>query len=216
MKILLSLFLLGLSFGSGPCLASCGPILIPYVAANKKNVLNSLRAYVLFSLGRIFVYLALGMLIFLLGRILTERLLSDISGYVLFVGGAFVVLIGLLTAFGRKIEYKPCQFLKKHLLQQDGKSIFTFGLIVGLLPCAPLLALFSYTGLISKNWFNSLLYSFVFGAGTFISPLLPLVLLTGYFSHFFKHNREVYERIFGVVCGLIIFFFGLQLLRKAF
>ena len=215
-KIIISLFLLGLSFGFGPCLASCGPILIPYVAANKKTAIKSLGVYILFSSGRIFVYLVLSVLVFFLGKFLTEKYLSDVSRYVLLLGGIFIIIIGLLTALGARLEYKSCWFLKRHLLEKDKKSTFTLGLIIGLLPCAPLLVLFSYIALVSRSWYSSLLYSFVFGLGTFISPLLILILLTGYLSSFLKNNKEIYERVFTLVCGLIIVFLGLQLVRKAF
>ena len=216
MKIIFSLFILGFSFGFGPCLASCGPILIPYVAANKKTLFNSLWVYVLFSSARILVYLVLALLIFSAGRFLTEKFLRDFSRYVFLLGGIFIMIIGLLTALGARMEYKSCQFLRRQLLERDKKSIFTLGLIIGLLPCAPLLALLSYIGLVSQSWYNSLFYSFVFGLGTFISPLLILVLLTGYLSNLFRYKKEIYERIFSALCGLIIVFLGLQLLKRAF
>jgi len=126
------------------------------------------------------------------------------------------MIIGLLTALGARMEYKSCQFLRRQLLERDKKSIFTLGLIIGLLPCAPLLALLSYIGLVSKSWYNSLFYSFAFGLGTFTSPLLILILLTGYLSNLFRYKKEIYERIFGALCGLIIVFLGLQLLKRAF
>lgn len=214
MKIILSLFVLGFSFGFGPCLASCGPILIPYVAANKKTVINSLWVYILFSSGRIFVYLVLAVLVFFLGKFLTEKYLSDVSRYVLLLGGIFIIIIGLLTALGARLEYKSCRFLKRHLLEKDKKSTFTLGLIIGLLPCAPLLALFSYVALVSRSWYSSLLYSFVFGLGTFVSPLIFLTLLSGLLGKRFEGKK--YYQIFSSICGLIIVFLGLQLVRKAF
>lgn len=214
MKILLSFFILGFSFGFGPCLASCGPILIPYVAANKKTLPGSIRTYILFSLGRISVYMLLALSIFFLGQFLTDRFLGNISRYVFIFGGILILIMGLLTALRMRLEYRPCQFLQRHLLQQDKKSIFVLGAIIGLVPCAPLLALVSYIGLVSKSWYNGLLYSFIFALGTFISPLLVLTALSGYLSRFFIDKRAIYARIFSFICGLIIVFLGLQMLRK--
>jgi len=212
LNTLISLFCLGISFGAGPCLASCGPILISYVAGTKKGGVDSFLAYVVFSLARIFVYLVLAILIFFLGKIFTERFLGAVSKYIYISGGVFIIVIGLLIVIGKNLNYKSCQFLMKNFLERDKKSIFTLGLIIGLLPCGPLLALFSYIAIVSKSWINSLLYSLTFGLGTFVSPLIVLTVLSGCISRFITTG---YERIFRFVCGIIVIFLGIQLLIRS-
>jgi len=214
MRILLSLFILGFSFGFGPCLASCGPILISYIAGNKKNILKSLWAYALFSSARIFVYCLLGLLIYFLGRFFAEHLLQGLSRYIYIAGGVFVVVIGTLTASGKRLENRPCQFLKKNLLEYDKKSILIFGFVIALLPCAPLLALLSYVGLISKSWVFSLLYSLIFGLGTLVSPLLALVFLASFISRLAMGEQKIYGQIFSFICGMVIIYLGIQLLIR--
>jgi len=214
MKILLSLFVLGFSFGFGPCLASCGPILISYIAGNKKNALKSLWVYLLFSSARIFVYCLLGLLIYFLGRFFTEHLLKGLSRYIYIAGGVFIVVVGVLTALGKRLENKPCRFLKKNLLEYDKKSIFIFGFIVALLPCAPLLVLLSYIGLIAKSWVFSLLYSLIFGLGTLASPLLALVFLASFISRLVMPEQKIYGQIFSFICGMVIIYLGIQLLIR--
>jgi len=205
---------LGFSFGFGPCLASCGPILISYIAGNKKNVLKTLWAYVLFSSARIFVYCLLGLLIYFLGRFFAEHLLKGLSRYIYIAGGVFIVVMGVLTALGKRLENKPCRFLKKNLLEYDKKSILIFGLIVALLPCAPLLVLLSYIGLISKSWVFSLLYSLIFGLGTLVSPLLALVFLASFISRLAMVEQKIYGQIFSFICGMVIIYLGIQLLIR--
>ena len=215
-NIIFSLFLLGLSFGSGPCLASCGPILISYVAGTEKNVLKSFISYILFSLARISVYLALGLLVFLLGRFVTERFLEGSSQYIFLLGGAFVICVGVLIVLGKRMDFGFCRFLHNHILEQNKKSVAMLGLIIGFLPCAPLLALFSYVGLISKSWVSVLLYIFSFGIGTFVSPLLVLVIFAGFIRRLLSHANAVYGRYFSFICGLIMIFLGIQLILRAF
>lgn len=214
LKIILSLFLSGLFFGSGPCLASCGPLLISYVAGAKKQIVKSFLAYVLFSLARICVYLIVGGLIFSLGRFFTERALSGFSKYILWSGGVFIIGIGILTASGRSFESGICGFLQRKFLKTDKKSIILLGVVIGLLPCAPLLALFSYTGLVAKSWGQSILYNLSFGIGTFFSPLLPLVLVSGFLSKFINKQAVIYQRAFSFIAGIVIIYLGAQLLIR--
>ncbi|MDP3731697.1 MAG: sulfite exporter TauE/SafE family protein, partial [Candidatus Omnitrophota bacterium] len=169
----------GLLFGSGPCIASCGPFLVTYIAGTKKNISKGIMVYILFSLARIFVYLVLGLTIFFFSRFAVERLLGGLYKYVLILGGGFIMSIGLFMAFGRRLEFSFWQSLHKNLLERDKKSIFSVGLAIGLLPCAPLLSILSYVGLVSRTWFSSLLYSLAFGFGTFVSPLILLAILAG-------------------------------------
>jgi len=213
-KIILSLFFLGLSFGWGPCVASCGPILISYVAGTKKGILKSISVYLIFSLSRIFVYLILGLLVFLAGRFFTEQFLGGSSKYILIGGGIFIIIMGILVALGKRIEFKSwCRFQEK-FLQRDKKSILLFGLITGFLPCAPLLVVLSYIALVSKTWWQGLFLTFSFGLGTLLSPLILLVIFASLLPKFFVNLKEFYMRIFSFVCGLIIIFLGANMVMR--
>lgn len=205
---------MGLSFGSGPCLASCGPVILSYIAGTRKNVSKGLVVYSLFSLGRIFVYIALGLSAFFFGKFVMEKFLFSFSKYLIIIGGGFIFLVGLLLALGKKFKLKFCSLLQENILVNDKKSIIMFGLIIGVLPCAPLLAIFSYVVLTSKSWFDSLLYSLSFGIGTFVSPLIFLVIFVGLMPG--KLIGRNYDRIFNLVCGLIIMFLGSQLIMRVF
>lgn len=214
-KIIITLFLGGLFFGSGPCLVTCGPVLISYIAGTEKRILKGLIAYVLFSLARISIYLFLGLAIFFLGNFTVEKFLGNYSRYILIAGSGFIILVGFLVALGKRPEFRFCRVLEKNVLEQDKKTVVILGLIIGLLPCVPLLAILSYVGLVSKSWIQSLLYSFSFGLGTFVSPLLFLVMLASLIPKFFIEKKGIYIRMLNFICGLIIIFFGLQLIKKA-
>jgi len=215
-RIIIYLFLSGIFFGSGPCIASCGPILISYTAATKKNPLKGLMVYTLFSISRISVYIALSLSIFFLGKFTMDKLLGVLSRYVLIIGGAFIILIGLLIILGRRWDFGACAFLNKKILEHDKKSIAMLGIIIGLLPCGPLLAILSYIGLVSNSWASSIFYSLSFGIGTFLSPLLLLTLAAGFIARLFKNKEILFQRIISIVCGLIIIFLGGQLIYRGF
>jgi len=215
-KIILSLFLAGLLFGSGPCVASCGPFIITYIAGTKKNITRGIMVYLLFSSARIFVYAALSLAIFFLSRLAIERLLGSLYKYVLISGGGFMIIIGVFLAFGKKFEFHFLQSLYKNLLERDKKSVVVAGLIIGLLPCAPLLSVLSYVGLISRTWVSSLLYSLAFGIGTFVSPLILLAILAGIIPRVFLDKKAACYPIFTFICGFTIIFLGIQLIMKAF
>ncbi|MFH0762376.1 MAG: sulfite exporter TauE/SafE family protein [Candidatus Omnitrophota bacterium] len=215
MPITISFFILGLSFGSGPCMASCGPLLLTYIAGTAKSVSKGLLSYILFSCARISVYLAAGVSVYFLGRIFTGEFLGALSRYVFVLGGAFIISVGVLLILGKDKQAGFCKALQKKLLQNDKKSIIILGLIIGLAPCAPLLAIFSYLGLISKNWALALTYSFFFGLGTLISPLLVLAALTGAIPRILA-DKSAYRRIFNFFCGGILVFLGLQLIWRTF
>jgi len=202
-KTIASIFVLGVTFGSGLCIASCGPIIITYLAGAKKDILKSLSAYILFSLSRISVYIVLSLLLFFLGRFLVDKFVAVFSKYVLTLGGILVILVGILTGLGKSWK---C----------DKQNIVVMGLVVGLLPCAPLIAVLSYVALVSKTWMHSLLYSLSFGLGTFVSPLVFLVIFTGLIPKFIIDKKDLINRIFNIICGLIIIFLGIQLIRRAF
>jgi sulfite exporter TauE/SafE len=215
-KTLFFLFFLGFSFGCGPCLASCGPLIISYIAGTKKNIFKSIFAYTLFSLARITVYVVLSLVIFFLGRLFLEQYIPVINRYVVILGSSFIILVGILMVLGKRTDFYACCFFREHILENDKKSIFALGLITGLLPCAPLLATFSYIAMVSRFWLDSLFYSFFFGLGTFFSPLLLLVMLAGLIPRFLITKKAFYSRIFCCVCGLIMVFLGVELLRTIF
>ena len=212
---MLNFFLLGLSLGSGPCLATCGPVLLSYISGTKKNIIMSIGAYILFSLSRVSIYAILGLGVFFFGQLVSQYIFFSFSRYIFILGGIFIILTGLLVAMGKGLDYKFCRKAKGFLLKNDAKTIIIFGLLIGIMPCLPLISLLSYIGLVSKTWLDTLRYSLAFGLGTIISPLFVLVALTGLIPKIIMNNNRFYV-IFNAICGLILCLLGLRLIMKAF
>lgn len=215
-RIITSLFISGLVLGSGPCLATCGPLLISYVAGTQKNIIRSIGAYLLFSLSRISVYAVLGLFVFFFGQAISKYIFTHSSQkYIFLCAGLFIVIIGCLIAIGRNPGNKFCRRVQGFFLKKDAKTIFIFGLIIGIIPCLPLLSVLSYVGLASKTWRDSLVYSLSFGLGTIISPLFAIVALAGFIPKIIMSNRVI-SNIFNAICGLIIIYLGERLIMRAF
>jgi len=212
------MFLTGLLFGSGPCLASCGLILISYIGATRKNPYSGIITYILFSSSRILVYVLLSLVVFLSGQFVTERFLSDSSRYIFIFGGVFIILMGIFLIFGSRISFKPLAAIQRVMVGWDKKNAIILGILYGIIPCGPFMALLSYIGLVSKTWIQSSVYSLSFGLGTFFSPLLLLAIISGYIpglSRLHIPGLSGLSGIIRVVCGAMIIFLGFQILWRA-
>jgi ABC-type nickel/cobalt efflux system permease component RcnA len=122
----------------------------------------------------------------------------------------------MLICLGKMRDSGLCRLLSKNILQYDKKSIFALGIIIGLSPCAPLLAIFSYLALVAKTWFLALLYSLFFGLGTFFSALLFFPLLAATTQQFLFLKKPILAKILSFGSGLILIFLGISMLTKFF
>ena len=214
LKIVISLFLSGLALGSGPCLVSCGPLLISYIAATKTDFKAGLLVYLIFSFSRISVYLVLG---FLTG-VFSQEIIHKIFGQgslIFFLIGLFILLLGLLIILGIQPNLRLCKLWEEKFIKKDTKSIITLGILFGITPCLPLVGILSYISIVSKSIITSLLYMLSFGIGTLVSPLLLLSLVAGSIPQLLKAHSKL-SNLFKILCGLIIMTLGFQILIRIF
>ena len=87
--------LLGLSTGA-MCLAYCGPVLIPYLLAEGKNVRRSAYYLILFLSGRMFAYIIVGFLVGLLGTTLIQpsKLTMHVTGVIYMILAIAMITYG--------------------------------------------------------------------------------------------------------------------------
>lgn len=142
------------------------------------------------------------------GKFAVENVLGSFAKYVFICGGLFIITLGFFICAGKNIKLK--------FFQKDKQNIFIIGLIIGIAPCAPLLAILAYVGLISKSWPQALLYSASFGIGTSLSPLLLLVIIATFFNSILGNLKEAYCRGFNFLCGLVMMLLGTHLILRAF
>jgi len=215
MRLVITFLLLGLALGIGPCMASCGPLLLSYIAGTGKTVSRGLFTYLIFSISRMAAYAVLGVLIHLFGEIVTQRFAGLVGKYLYLAGGIFILFIGVLMMFRQEKKDGLCAKIQNVFLKKDAKTVGLWGIIIGLLPCAPLVSVLSYIGLVARSWPQSIFYSLAFGLGTMLSPLLLLCGAAGVLQKFLHDHLRV-QRIFNGICGLVVVTLGAQLIRRAF
>ena len=193
-------FILGLSLGTS-CLATCGPVFLPYLLRDKRRWLEGLRELGLFLGGRFAGYAIFGAVAGLFGMAIPDTyrvLLVDIA-YVLL--GAFLIYTTIVTS--RKKELCPA-----HKAKSKFSSPLLLGLFTGLNLCpafalavggavdtgGPVGGVFLFTG-------------FFFGTSLWF---LPMFLLSG-MSHL-KAVRMI-AKILAIVVGAYFLVQGLAGLR---
>jgi sulfite exporter TauE/SafE len=211
----LQLFGIGIGFGlAGPCLLVCAPVLITYIAGRQISWRQALSDIFVFLSGRFLAYIILGYLAGLSGIIL--RRFSDLNSIPFFkaLGGIIIMLLGVYVLMGKE----PLPWLHKHKANTIFKfgSLFILGFIIGLFPCAPLLALLLEIALVSKSAFDGMLYALFFGLGTFISGFIVIAGLSGILTwlpvKLLKSRKS--NLIFRVICALLLFWLGLNLVFR--
>lgn len=168
------------------CVGMCGPIAM-MLPVDRTNQFTKNKQILLYHLGRLTTYSLLGLVFGLFGRGLY---LAGIQQRISIVIGIIIILIALIPErifmkynFSKPI-YKGISEVKSALGKQFKKktdsSIYTIGLLNGLLPCAMIyVALFG--ALAMQDSLQGMLYMFMFGLGT-----IPLMSLVVYFSSFIQ------------------------------
>ena len=85
-------FALGLSLG-GSCAAVCAPILAPHIAAEYRTLKKGLLGSVYFSLGRLFTYLILGVIMTYIGIVIWN---TRTAGPIIVILGIILMIYGFL------------------------------------------------------------------------------------------------------------------------
>lgn len=179
-------FLLGLA-GSLHCVGMCGPLILLF-PLNGKSKINGLINSFVYQLGRVFVYVLLGLLFGLVFQIIDlkyfERYFSIAIG-ILF----FVLWFNEVFKKTKKNQNKLQQWVLGafgKVIQQ--KSLFGMllgGMMNGLLPCGlvygALLAAFG-TG----STLNSMIFMFGFGVAT-----IPSLLVLSFFKNSISANFRI-------------------------
>ncbi len=170
-------FLVGL-LGSFHCVGMCGPIALALPVFGESK-LNLIIGRLFYNFGRIITYSVMGFLFGLLGnRVILFGLQQDLS-----ITLGLIILIYVLTP--KKIKAKISEFtlyksvtnfikinFAKLIYKKSHKSLFTIGLLNGLLPCG-----FVYVGIAgaisTADAINGAIYMAMFGLGT-----TPIMFLT--------------------------------------
>jgi sulfite exporter TauE/SafE len=200
----------GIGMGWGPCLALSGPILLPYIAATKGGWREGLGTSAAFSLGRLLALAILGGLASVAFASVNRFFPPHRSGYLYLVMAVFIVLMGALIVLGKGFKAPLYRALREQIVDRGTASMLSLGFLIGILPCAPLVAILTYIACVATNVLYGIIYALSFGVGTVV-PLIILGPLVGFFPERVLKSATPL-RIFRAICGAILILFGLQLL----
>ena len=174
--------------GSGHCIGMCGGIVCALSVSGRQRPAG-LAFNLLYNLGRLLIYGAIGLLVGWLGSALAyTQNFAAVTRTALVVSDLFIILVGLGTAgaFSRfnvmKLESAgPIRYLTRAVAPlirlSPALRALPIGLLMGFLPCGFLYAMF-ITAAQSAAPFTGALIMLAFGAGT-----APALLLFGSAAH---------------------------------
>ena len=210
MEEALMLFILGITVSFGTCIAHCSLVILPYIAATTQSWKGGLKAILTFSVARLAIYGALGLLAGLLGRTIVERLLQ-FELQIMVVGGVIIASLGLYI-FLRKNETSHCRVATCGSAHRAGiRGPALLGLFAGVLPCLPLLGVLTFTALHAQDVWQGAFYGLAFGAGKLFSPLIVLGILAGSAPAFLSRYGRAFS-YFTRLCGVVLIFIGISLI----
>jgi hypothetical protein len=214
-NICFSLFVTGMLMGSGPCLLNCGPILLGYISGTKSSALQGFKCWLTFSLAKFSSIIVLSFLAGVIGTALFQRFYWEVSGYIIWgLTGLFVILLGFMVSIGLNTKLKVCNILGNAAIQRDRNSVIILGILVGFLPCVPLIGVLSYITMIATQPYHGIFMGASFGLGVIISPLIFASMIAGAIPKLKilqKSNRLI---IFQKVCGAILIVLGAHIFIK--
>jgi sulfite exporter TauE/SafE len=192
----------------------CGPIAIALPGAQKRGI-PLLTGRLLYNIGRIITYMAMGAVLGFFGMGLS------LAGYQQFLSiatGVLILAFALLPSgyFNKIMHASPALFQRSFgklfgKLMKDGShgSLFGIGLLNGLLPCG-----FVYMGLIGALGMGSLAgsaaYMGLFGLGT-VPVMFGMSMVTGLFGTGFRQKMQRALPYAAAVVGILLILRGLSL-----
>ncbi|GAA3650308.1 sulfite exporter TauE/SafE family protein [Asaccharospora irregularis] len=197
------LFIVGL-LSSLHCVGMCGGIMLSQSLSQ-----NSIKAPLLYNLGRVISYTILGGVIGALGSVLSINTGTSIIIYI--VAGVFMVIHGANTmgfSVFRGLSFR-LPFLSRCSSSNSKSTPFVIGLLNGFMPCGPLQTMQLFA-LSTGSMTQGALSMFIFSVGT-----VPLMLIFGSIANSLSKNTSKklikFSGALIVVLGLITANRGLAL-----
>ena len=168
--------ILGLSNGPA-CLASCAPVMLPYMLGGGKSIRNNLTDTVLFLFGRLAGYISFGILAWYISRLLINDPLirTRVLGISFLIVGAMLISNNLNGSREKCPLKNAADGLTKCLSRDAWYYPPIFGLLTGINVCPPFLLVFA-DAVNSGSFWGSIIFFAAFFVGTsiFFVPI-PLI-----------------------------------------
>ena len=214
------LFIVGL-ITSIHCIAMCGGInlsqCIPHGENGNENDnrLATFRPAILYNLGRVISYTAIGFLLGLVGMLIEGGSGTGVpilfQGVLKIIAGIFMVILGInmlgIFPWLRRFNLRMPKFLavKIGTIKVNSRQPLMIGLLNGLMPCGPLQSM-QIVALASGNPFAGAFAMFLFSLGT-----VPLML--GFGSLVSAFGKKFSQKVMSVGAVLVVVL-GLAMLSQ--
>ncbi len=207
-------FFLGLA-GSLHCVAMCGPLMLALPMSRAARWEAAARVLI-YQLGRIGTYGALGVLFGLLGKGVAlagfQQALSILAGSLLLVAAFFAVeweraalSMPGIRALTQWVQRRIATILRRH----PGGASLAVGMLNGLLPCGLVYAAVAGAISMTSGWGGSV-FMVLFGLGTL--PLLFVLMISGQrLGGVWRTRLRVVQPALLVVAGMLLLSRGLHL-----
>lgn len=203
---------MGVMLGWGPCLSFCTPILISYIAGSQQGWLRGLWNVLVFSVTRVLAYIILAIVAVSIGHTVVRSCYETSFGQYIYLGvSIIVILLGVLLLLNKSPHFRLCRRLIKSPIRNNVGGMSVLGLIIGFSPCIPLFGVLAYIAFEAKSLFQAVFYGACFGAGTILTPLIPMGILAGGFPSLLLRKPVIFD-IFTRICGCFLIYFGIKLI----
>lgn len=202
-------------FGSLHCVGMCGPLAYGTLAHRGRNPLELIVPTISYNLGRVISYCLLGVLLGILGGVVSlagfQRILSIVFGVVLVILALFSVNLDHLIGKQKHIRkwYNSVATMMSSAMQK-GRQIpaIQVGVINGLLPCG-LVYVALMAAITLANIWGTVGFMLFFGLGTFPAMLL-VVLLPSFIQGKIRISiQKIYPILMGLT-GLYLIYRGIM------
>jgi sulfite exporter TauE/SafE len=202
------LFLAGFAAAFGPCLITCSPVVVPFIAGTSENLTQSIVRSLFFSLFRLLAFALVGVGTALVGRSLLG-LLGRYGPDVTIFMGALIALIGIIILLGKDLSFDICRWLHAETTQ-GLKGAAVLGVLMGIMPCAARLSVLGYIAVRARTIWQGATLALAFGLGEVWSPVLILAVFSGLLPKIIRTPKA--QDILRRASGALILLIGLRLI----
>jgi thiol:disulfide interchange protein DsbD len=222
----LSAFLLGLVYGATYCTLVCSPFIASYIVGSDRGTSRGIWLSFIFNGGRILTYGLLGLGVGLMGAAFLEK--GDYARVGALAFGLSVAAIGIWITVRRQSRSRACscaddasltQRIRHRFNPQEGEggemSAGLMGLLIGLVPCPPLIAILVVSATMGSASLG-LVLALLFGIGTSISPIIVIAGAAGWFTDRVAKEAPLMTSGLRRVAGLLLIILGIWTAYRAY
>jgi sulfite exporter TauE/SafE len=207
-SIVATSFILGL-VASISCLGLCIPILVPYIMEKDKTPKEGFRTSIFFSMGRLFIYMAIGLVVFMVGYALIQRSPQNWLKFAVAILGFVVIFYGAWIVFRiRKPKWCPAK------VAENFRPMFSvvLGLLIGSFFC-PLLWIALVRATLTRDILTMFLSVVTFWLGS-SGTIIAAGTVSGEVGG--RWSKKMGAQKLKELCGMVLMMVGLMYLINGF